>query len=62
MKFFGVSFLETAALGVIGRGESGVVSRCIDCRAQLQGGQTCNGFGAGCTTRRDPLPEPDEKP
>ena len=60
MRFFGVSFLETAALGVVGRGDSGIVSRCIECRARLEDGRECNGFGAGCVARRDP--QPSESP
>ena len=51
MNFFGVSFLETAALGVLGAGGDGIVSRCVECRAELKPGQPCNGFGAGCVVR-----------
>ena len=58
MKFFGVGFLETAVIGVVGAGDTGIVSRCLECRARLEGGQPCNGFGEGCVARRDPLPGP----
>ena len=55
MKFFGVTFLETAVTGVIGTGESGIASRCIACRAR-PGMRECNGFGEGCLTQREAEP------
>ena len=54
MKFFGVSFLETAVTGVVGVGDTGIVSRCVECAARQAGGQPCNGFGEGCVARREP--------
>jgi hypothetical protein len=63
MKIFGMGFIETAVAGVIGVGETGVVSRCIECRAWLEGDQRCNGFGQGCVARRESEsgPSPAEK-
>jgi len=56
MKFFDVNFLETAAIGVVGLGDSGIVSRRTQCRARHEGGEPCHGFAEGCVVRRDPPP------
>ena len=56
MKYFGVSFLETAVTGVLGAGETGIISRCVECPARADGAQPCSGFGIGCVERREPQP------
>ena len=56
MRFFGVGFLETAVIGVVGTGDTGIVSRCVGCREGPQGTETCSGFSEGCVVKRDPQP------
>jgi hypothetical protein len=46
--------LQTAVVGVVGRGGTGIVSRCSECRWERLGWGPCGGFGEGCLVRREP--------
>ncbi len=52
MDTIALNFLETAVVGVVGIGASGVASRCMECQWAQQESKPCGGFGEGCMTRQ----------
>lgn len=54
------NFLETAAVGVVGRGRHGIASRCLECRWSGRAEEACGGFGEGCVLKAHAEPAPDE--
>jgi hypothetical protein len=65
MKPTWMNFLETATVGVVGRGSHGVASRCVECRSSRQGWDLCSGFGEGCLMKvapEGPVPAPKGRP
>lgn len=65
MKPAWMNFLETATVGVVGRGAHGIASRCVECRWSRQGWDPCSGFGEGCLMKAapgEPVPPPKGQP
>ena len=65
MKPAWMNFLETATVGVVGRGSHGIASRCVECRWSRQGWDPCGGFGEGCLVKaapREPVLRPKRGP
>lgn len=65
MKPTWMNFLETATVGVVGRGLHGIASRCVECRWSRQGWDPCGGFGEGClmnAAAEEPVPVTKARP